>query len=106
MSDPWLSLVTAAERGDLLAWCVEHAPDGDADAAVRRAWEASAHPWYMLAIVGPDGAERSEEWRRIEIAVHGPVAFPDIDHRAMAAEIRRRYPAPTFARMRQLRRAT
>lgn len=36
---PLAQLLAALRSGSTLAWLLVHAPDGDADAAVRRAWE-------------------------------------------------------------------
>lgn len=51
---PLYALVKAAGR-DLLPWLLEHAPDGDADAAIRRAWDAAPDPVWMRQLCAAAG---------------------------------------------------
>ena len=45
-------LLDAADADATLAWALVHALDGDADAAVRRAWERETHARVMLRALG------------------------------------------------------
>ena len=42
-------LLRCLERGQPLPWLLAYAPDGDADAAVRRAWDA-APAWALRSV--------------------------------------------------------
>jgi hypothetical protein len=43
-------LVAAVRSQTVLAWCLRHAPDGDTDAAVARAWAACDDPFALLHV--------------------------------------------------------
>lgn len=47
---PLAELLDAVRRGDTLAWALVHAPDGDADGAVRRAWEGETNDDVLIAL--------------------------------------------------------
>jgi len=53
--DPLVAFVRALATSRTLPWVVQHAPDGDVDAALRRAWAACAddHAMWVLAAATP-----------------------------------------------------
>ena len=44
---PLAALLDALRTDSTLAWLLVHAPDGDRDAAVRRAWESETSVWQL-----------------------------------------------------------
>jgi hypothetical protein len=45
------SLYRALEAGRLMAWAMEHAPDGDVDGAIRCAWHAETDTGWMYGVL-------------------------------------------------------
>jgi len=91
MEDPIEELVTARRRGATLAWAMRHAPDGDADAALRRAWDASIADTAMRDLVAR--LHVGVDWKGLHCA---PGCFnPRCP--GCARNIRARLPPPTFA---------
>jgi hypothetical protein len=71
VGDPFNVLLHAARDGALLPWCVEHASDGDVDAAIRRAWGASRAPLDLL-LVAVGAYERPAVFSRVMDSVWHP----------------------------------
>lgn len=44
-------LAMALRNGSTLAWCLKHAPDGDADGVIEREWRAETNPDALYRIV-------------------------------------------------------
>lgn len=97
MSTALPALLDALATRDVLPWCLLYAPDGDADGALRRAWEASTDDWEMLDLLrhltGDEnecGVVARERHRRRGCGFrHGSPCC--------AVAIRERVPAPAFA---------
>ncbi len=84
-----VTLGAAIRAGSTLAWCLEHAPDGDVDALIARAWnEASCE----LAMTNLGSWANSQ---RVLVACSG---FP-LRSLEAADAIRRSIPAPTLAEL-------
>lgn len=122
MGDVLIDLVDAMKAGNLLPWAVEHAPAGDADGVIARAWAETRHWGSMSAlarmvygdhgafVVGHSAASRafaaerrksglppSEWWPRwSEVCRSNNADHPWIRRPAAAGAraIRRRIPAP------------
>ncbi len=62
------AFIVAVHRGDVLPWLLRYAPDGDADGAVRRTWDA-APPNLLLEIAwwlhGPRAVQLAMESTRV-----------------------------------------
>lgn len=57
-----MELLLALRGDNTLAWSLKHAPDGDRDAALRRAWERETFApmlIYCLERIGGDAGERA-----------------------------------------------
>lgn len=105
MADPIASLWHHYEDGILLAWCVEHAPDGDADGAIARAWAQSTHDREMIWLLGETTMRDGVDW--INEQTEQMIACgcdPDEACARCAARIRAQYAAPTFAQLCEARR--
>lgn len=99
---PLAALVDALHRGDTLAWMLAHAPDGDAGAALQRAWATSDDPAAMIGLCAALGGlgcaavfavsrahqRACNEWMDLDVA--GGVPLPADVY--CAAAIRRAVP--------------
>lgn len=107
-------LLDALRTDSTLAWLLVHAPDGDADAAVRRAWWAATDPRPLRAawegVLHPQAGmgvrrpgERVSWWRlswahgcRRRAGHHG---VPRVACANCAARVRIVLPCPTWAEL-------
>lgn len=82
-------LAKALRDRTTLGWCVKHAPDGDADGALKRAWETEPRggPVLAVAVLG-----------RHPIALNYALAVA-LGDRPTADELRRNIPRPAFAEL-------
>lgn len=85
-------LADALRDNTTLAWCVKYAPDGNADAAVKHAWDAEPRGGPVLVI--------AVKWCTppCEAALDYALAVA-LGKRPPADELRRYIPCPTFAQL-------
>ena len=94
-ADPLAELADAVRAGTLLAWAVKYAPDGDAEAAVARAWRGCRDcPDLLVFVLAAYGSDSREYRGGISVAaqfgwVGGGATTCDVVRHAVAA--------PTFA---------
>lgn len=84
-------LAAALREKTTSAWSVEYAPDGDADAALKRAWDAEPRGGPVLAVAMASSSPHSAALSYALSVVLGA--------RPTADELRRYIPCPAFAEL-------